>query len=234
MPSDESKTTGLRRRDALAAAGAGALGLGLFWTNGRRWIDSAGAVVDERTVAAGACTLTKELTEGPYWIPNNLTRRNVTEHKHGVPLSLVLTVEDASCNLLTGADVEIWHTDAHGNYSGVGGSSSTSRFMRGHQKTNSNGVARFETIYPGWYQGRTPHIHIKVHVGGNVVHTGQLFFKGSVSRAVYRTRYYKSRGQADTTNASDNIYQSGSLLQLTKRSGAQSYIGRKTLVVNAA
>ena len=62
----------------------------------------------------------------------------------------------------------------------------------------------------------------------------QLFFTGSVSHAVYRTRYYKARGQADTSNAADNIYERGSLLQLTKRKGAASYIGRKTLVVNTA
>ena len=231
---DETKSKrGLRRRDALAAAGAA--GLGLFWTNGHRWVDAAGAAVEESAVAAGSCTLTRELTEGPYWIPNNLTRRDVTAGKHGVPLSLVLTVEDAACNILTGADVEIWHCDAKGNYSGVGNQSSSSRFLRGHQKTNSKGVARFDTIYPGWYRGRTPHIHLKVHVGGNEVHTGQLFFGGAASRAVYRTRYYKSRGQADTTNASDGIYERGSLLQLSKRkTTALSYIGRKALVVNTA
>lgn len=229
---DNTTHGGLRRRDALASAGA--LGLGLFWTNGRGWVDAAGAAVDEDAVAAGSCTLTKQLTEGPYWIENDLTRRDVTENRHGVPLSLVLTVEDASCNLLAGADVEIWHADAAGKYSGVGSAGSSSRFLRGHQKTGAKGVARFETIYPGWYRGRTPHIHLKVHVSGNEVFTGQLFFKGSVTRAVYRTRYYKSRGQADTTNASDNIYERGSLLQLTKRRGEHSYIGRKTLAVDTA
>jgi protocatechuate 3,4-dioxygenase beta subunit len=183
---DSTTQGGLRRRDALASAGA--LGLGLFWTNGRGWVDAAGAAV----------------------------------------------AEDASCNLLEGADVEIWHADAAGNYSGVGSAGSSSRFLRGHQKTGAKGVARFETIYPGWYRGRTPHIHLKVHVSGNEVFTGQLFFKGSVTRAVYRTRYYKSRGQADTTNASDNIYERGSLLQLTKRRGEHSYVGRTTLVVDTA
>ena len=226
---DERTDARFRRRDALAAAGA--LGVGLFWTNGCGWTDSSGATVTEETVAAGACTLTRELTEGPYWVENDLTRRNVTEGKHGVPLSLVLTVEDASCQIVAGADVEIWHADAKGRYSGVNGAST--RFLRGHQKTNSRGVARFETIYPGWYMGRTPHIHLKVYVGGDAVHTGQLFFKGSVSRAVYRTKYYRSRGQADTTNASDGIYESGSLVPVTKRGGGgRGYIGRKVLVVD--
>jgi protocatechuate 3,4-dioxygenase beta subunit len=229
---EQTRTPGFRRREVLAAAGA--VGLGLVWTNGRGWIDAAGAAVDEEAVAAASCTLSKELTEGPYWIENGLTRRDVTGNRHGVPLTLVLTVEDSStCRVIKRADVEIWHADADGDYSGIGSAGSSSRWLRGHQKTNAKGVARFETIYPGWYTSRTPHIHLKVHVGGNEVHTGQLFFKESVTRAVYRTRYYRSRGQADTTNTADNIYERGSLLQLSKRKGERSYIGRKTLVVDA-
>ena len=180
----------LRRREALVAAGAA--GLGLVWTNGSGWIDAAGVAVEEDAVAAASCTLSKELTEGPYWIDNNLTRRNVTAGRRGVPLTLLLTVEDSdTCKVIKGADVEIWHADRKGAYSGVGSAGSSSRFLRGHQKTNAKGVARFETIYPGWYQGRSPHIHLKVHVGGGEVFTGQLFFKDSVSRAVYRSRLYR-------------------------------------------
>ena len=63
----------------------------------------------------------------------------------------------------------------------------------------------FHTIYPGWYRGRTPHIHVKVHVDGDV-HTGQIFFPDAVSARVYRTNHYASHGQADTTNAEDMIY----------------------------
>ena len=69
----------LRRREALASAGA--LGLGLVWTNGCAWFDSAGAAVEEDAVEAAACTLSKELAEGPYWIENGLTRRDVTEDR---------------------------------------------------------------------------------------------------------------------------------------------------------
>ena len=107
--------------------------------------------------------------------------------------------------------------------------------MRGHQKANSKGVARFDTIYPGWYRGRTPHIHLKVHVGGDVVHTGQLFFPDRISAAVYRKAPYRSNGQADTTNANDNIYvQAGgsrARAKLVRRSGARGYVGSVTLGV---
>ena len=63
-------------------------------------------------------------------------------------------------------------------------------FLRGGQRTNASGVATFETIYPGWYPGRAVHIHVKVHVGGNVVHTGQLFFPAASPNAVYRKAPY--------------------------------------------
>jgi protocatechuate 3,4-dioxygenase beta subunit len=231
MNDDRDKTTTLRRREALAAA---ASGIGVLWTASCGGRDGAAAATAEQT--STSCTLSRELTEGPYWIDTNLTRRDITEDRDGMPLRLVLRVQDAStCRALAGADVEIWHADAAGEYSGFdggrGGQTST-RYLRGHQKTGANGRAVFDTIYPGWYRGRTPHIHLKVHVGGNAVHTGQLFFRDSVSAAVYDTRYYRSRGAAETSNAEDTIYESASRLALRKRR-AGGYLGRMTLNVEA-
>ena len=57
-------------------------------------------------------------------------------------------------------------------------------------------LSELDVLYPG----RTPHIHMKVHVGGTEVHTGQLFFSDATSAAVYRTSAYAGRGEADTTN----------------------------------
>ena len=201
-PEDDDRLT-LRRREALAAAGAG--GLVLMLGAGRSLLTDAVAA-DPAASLAGACTLTKELTEGPYWIENSLTRRDITEGKHGVPLALVFTVRDVStCAVIPGADVEVWHADAAGVYSGFSAAGlgsavaaatpqNSKRFLRGHQPADSRGRARFDTIYPGWYTGRTPHIHLKVHVGGNEVHTGQVFFPDKVSRSVFRTTRYRSRG----------------------------------------
>jgi hypothetical protein len=92
------------------------------------------------------------------------------------------------------------------------------------------------TIYPGWYQGRTPHIHLKVHVGGNVVHTGQLFMSEKTTAAVYRHAPYSAHGEPDTTHAADMIYgQAGgskSTLKLTRRNaGKAGYVGIITLGV---
>lgn len=105
------------------------------------------------------------------------------------------------------------------------------RFLRGHQRTDAQGRARFDTIYPGWYSGRTPHIHLKVHVGGNVVHSGQVFMPDAQSHAVYRTRYYKGRGIEDTSSARDSIYEPRSLLAVTRRPGNRGFRGAIHLAV---
>ncbi len=160
-------------------------------------------------VASGAisCVLTPELTQGPYYVPNEKVRRNITEGKPGVPLDLRLTVVDAStCKPIKSAAVDIWHADALGVYSGAIANDPGTNFMRGVQKTDSTGLARFESVYPGWYQGRAVHIHVKVHLGGTVVHTGQLFFNDAFTDTVYKRSPYNTRGSRDTRNASDSIY----------------------------
>jgi protocatechuate 3,4-dioxygenase beta subunit len=93
---------------------------------------------------------------------------------------------------------------------------------------------KFHTIYPGWYHGRTTHIHVKVHVGGKVVRTGQLYFRDALTAAVYRNRSpYKARGQKDTPNAGDMIYADGGR-QSTLRVSTHGtgYIGRLALGVH--
>jgi protocatechuate 3,4-dioxygenase beta subunit len=105
------------------------------------------------------------MTEGPFYIAREKVRRNITDGHPGTPLVLRLTVVDAStCKPIKGAAVDIWHADAAGNYSVFGAGSGNRTFMRGIQRTDANGVATFRTVYPGWYQGRTVHIHVKVHV----------------------------------------------------------------------
>src|SRR5438067_1959520 len=106
---------------------------------------------------------------------------------------------------LSGFDA--WHADAGGVYSGVAGNSGP--FLRGVQKTDRNGLAVFDTIYPGWYQGRAVHIHVKVHAGGNVVHTGQLFFPDALTDQVYKAAPYRARGNPDVADTADSIYRNG-------------------------
>jgi len=215
----------LTRRSLLRLAGLGAAAFGADALKSGWLTDEAAA--GPAAVASGAvsCVLAPEQTEGPYYIANEKVRRNITEGRPGRPLTLRLAVVDAStCKPIKGAAVDVWHCDASGNYSGVDGDDGT--FMRGVQRTNAQGIATFRTVYPGWYQGRTVHIHVKVHVRGNVVHTGQLYFPDRVTDAVYRKSPYSGRSNRDVRNAADAIYRNGgkrSLLGL-RRSGA-GYIG---------
>jgi protocatechuate 3,4-dioxygenase beta subunit len=185
-------------------------------------------------VASGAvtCVLTPEQTEGPYYIPGERIRRNITEGKRGVPLTLrVLVVNASTCKPIKGAAVDVWHCDAAGAYSGVGGLRNRT-FLRGIQRTNAQGLAVFQTIYPGYYQGRTVHIHVKVHLAGNVIHTGQLYFSDAVTDAVFRRAPYNRRPRRTTRNANDAVYRNGgrrSLLRL--RRNRTGYVGSITLGV---
>src|SRR2546425_761645 len=102
-------------------------------------------------VASGAisCVLAPEMTQGPYYVPNEKLRRNITEGKAGVPLELRLTVVDASkCKPIKSAAVDIWHADAGGVYSGAIANNAGTNFLRGIQRTDRNGLALFESIYP--------------------------------------------------------------------------------------
>jgi protocatechuate 3,4-dioxygenase beta subunit len=185
-------------------------------------------------VASGeiSCVLTPELTEGPYYLSGEKVRRNITEGRPGVQLALALAVVDAStCKPIKGAAVDIWHCDALGVYSG--GQGNTGTFMRGIQRTDANGLARFTTVYPGWYTGRAVHIHVKVHIGGNVVHTGQLFFNDAVTDAVYTLAPYNTRGARDVRDSSDSIYRNGGSKSLLKVSKSGSgYVGKITMGVH--
>jgi hypothetical protein len=204
---------------AAAAGGAGAFRL-----------DDADGASGPLAVSSGLvkCVLTPELTEGPFYVAGEKLRRDVTEGKAGTALLLKLTVVNAStCKPVKNASVEIWHCDAGGVYSGAVANNPGTNFLRGVQKTNATGVATFKTIYPGWYQGRAVHIHVKVHVAGAVVHTGQLFFPAGVTNVVYKRAPYSAHGTTpDTLNPNDSIFRNGgSKGLLTLKKDGTGYIG---------
>jgi protocatechuate 3,4-dioxygenase beta subunit len=234
----------MSRRTLIQLSGLGATALATVGWKGRA---SATQLPDTAITAGVSCVLTPEQTEGPYYIPDEKVRSNITEHKPGTPLTLRLTVVDATaCAPVQGAAVDIWHCDASGSYSGFeqasagsapggnGGPTDHDTFLRGVQRTNAHGACQFQTIYPGWYRGRTVHIHVKVHVGGNVVHTGQLYFPDSLTTKVYQKPPYNVRAaERDTWNATDSIYRNGgpqSMLTI-KGDGAGGYTGSITLGV---
>ena len=215
----------LTRRDSLLRLGGFAVAaLGL------RGLEPGAA-----DAASVSCILTPEQTEGPYYIAGEKLRRNITEGRPGTALVLRTFVVDAStCRPIRNAAVDIWHADASGVYSGFGSGAASRTFMRGIQRTNAKGLAQFRTVYPGWYPGRTVHIHVKVHVSGNVVHTGQLYFPDTVTDAVYRRAPYVSRPNRQTRNGDDMIYGSGgrrSLLKVRRSSGGV-YVATITMGVH--
>jgi protocatechuate 3,4-dioxygenase beta subunit len=173
-------------------------------------------------VATPACVVTPTETEGPYFVDERLNRSDITidptdgAARKGVPLTLTFTVArvgSGGCTALSGAQVDVWHCDAGGVYSDVAANNSAGkRFLRGYQVTDSTGVAKFTTIYPGWYGGRAVHIHFKVRTfsGGSKTYefTSQLFFDDTVTDAIYKQAPYSSRPSRDTRNQADMVYTS--------------------------
>ena len=127
--------------------------------------------------------LTPQATEGPFYFDPKLVRADIAEGKHGAPLTLTLQMVNAKdCARLEQARVDVWHSDGLGLYSGFAaqetGSARGETFLRGTQFANADGEVRFETIYPGWYPGRTPHIHFKVATASGGLLTSQFYIAG--------------------------------------------------------
>jgi protocatechuate 3,4-dioxygenase beta subunit len=195
---------------------------------------------------ATQCTLSPELTEGPYYFDVDSIRSDITEDREGTPLRLALRVLDAgSCEPIDNAVVDIWHCDAEGLYSGFeaastgggggpggGGRSDEETYLRGAQVTNNDGIVEFKTVYPGWYRGRTVHIHAKVHLDRRTVLTTQLFFDERVSERVYAAQPYAGDTGRDTFNDSDGIFSDD--LVLTARRDGDGWLGLLTFNVRRA
>ncbi|MGR3795479.1 dioxygenase family protein [Vannielia sp. SX4] len=160
-------------------------------------------------ITGNVCLIQRATTEGPYYIDPGLIRADVTEGLPGLPLALALQVVDADCRPMEGARVDIWHCDATGRYSGYARENTAGEtFMRGTQVTRAGGVARFKTIYPGWYRGRAVHVHYKVWLNSREVLTSQLFFPEAVTDQVYeKVAAYGGRGTRDRRNETDRIAQ---------------------------
>jgi len=199
----------LNRRQALAGFGTVSLGAVLAACGGSS-NDAPPADDTSEFDAAARCEQTAELTEGPYYFDADAIRSDIREDRPGAPLRLGIRVRSAgSCEPIKDAVVDIWHCDAGGVYSGFEAGEGE-RFLRGTQITNADGVAEFTTVYPGWYQGRTVHIHAKVHLDRKTVLTTQLFFDDAFTDQLYAsTAPYSSQGERDVRNEDDNIFSGG-------------------------
>lgn len=207
----------LTRRRALALIGAtGASLCGIAFT---------------ARAAAGstpACVVRPAQTEGPFFVDGELERSDIRfdarggNARPGTPLRLrfnVARMAGASCTPLAGAQVHVWHSDASGAYSDTGvrrAAATSAQFLRGYQLTDAAGAAQFLTIYPGWYGGRTAHIHFKIRLpsapGSNTgtrEYTSQLYFDDALSDQVFAAAPYNGHGKRELRNADDFLYRSG-------------------------
>jgi len=226
---DDDKPVGriLSRREILKLMGgtSAAMFLGLSLPN----------LIKAQTPTATAlptCIVKPDLTEGPYFVANDLNRMDIHVEpsdgsiQAGIPLHLIFQVSDVTggqCDPLEDAQVDVWHCDALGAYSGVndpGFDNSGEMWLRGYQNTDDMGRAEFLTIVPGWYSGRAVHIHFKIRTAGlngeDYEFTSQLFFDPDHIEELYQQVPYASNGLPDTPNDTDNIFQSSDgLLTLT-------------------
>jgi protocatechuate 3,4-dioxygenase beta subunit len=192
---------------------------------------------------AGVCSITPEVTEGPFYFDLELERQDITEGRKGVPLVVRLQAVDAQCRPLARARVDIWHCDAKGIYSGYpgqgdGGNIDTSgqKFLRGIQHTDERGIVMFRTIYPGWYSGRTTHIHFKVFPDDKSVMTGQMFFPDGLSEHLFTSvaPYNHRPHRRDVFNRDDGIARrAGPLSQVALREAVNAYEALLIVAIDA-
>lgn len=167
-----------------------------------------------------ACELTCSSTLGPCYA-ETIERRDISEGDPGLPVRLALKIVDVDCNPIVGAEVDVWHTNANGLYSGEDASTfctlgdpaaTASRWMRGVQITDRDGRVDFDTCFPGWYGGRTIHIHFQIRIGGFDHVTSQLFFDDALSDEIIgKQPIYSDRGARDTTNDDDGVIGGGDI-----------------------
>ena len=216
MESDDRPTGRvLTRREVLAVLGV----------SGASLLVGCRTAPKSAVAALPGCVVRPEQTLGPYFVDEGLERGDIRsdpstgQASSGAPLALAFVVSrvgEAGCAPLSGARVEVWQCDADGVYSDVKDplfDTTGRKFLRGHQLTDAAGKAQFTTIYPGWYPGRTVHIHFKIHgepaAGRGYEFASQIYFDDSMTDRVHAAAPYAARGARTTRNRDDAIYQRG-------------------------
>jgi protocatechuate 3,4-dioxygenase beta subunit len=161
-----------------------------------------------------ACILTCSQTLGPCY-GTTLVRKDISDGHDGLPVRLSLLVVDESCKPIEGATVDIWHTAPEGAYSAFAAGSfcnpsdddlSSKTFFRGVQVTDANGRVDFDTCFPGWYSGRSIHIHFTIRINDEEYVTSQLYFPDTLTDEIVAGQpLYSDRGARDTNNTNDSV-----------------------------
>jgi protocatechuate 3,4-dioxygenase beta subunit len=232
MPTDDAPVGRLlSRRDVVRLLGGSAA-----------WLMTGGAMPPwiGASTPSPACIVRPEQTEGPYFVDERLHRSDIRADptdgrvRPGTPLRLTLAISrmmGSGCRPLPNAHVDLWHCDALGVYSDVKDphfNTIGQKFLRGYQMTDASGEVRFLTIYPGWYAGRTVHIHVKIRIAapGNrsFEFTSQLYFDDALSNRVYADPPYATRGLRTARNEDDRIFRrGGDQLLLAPTPASQGY-----------
>lgn len=203
------------------------------------------AVATTNASLSTGCVVRPELTEGPVFVEEDLNRSDIRldpsngKMSEGVPLDLTFNVtrlDNSACIPLSGVQVDIWHCDADGIYSDtteLGMQTVGQKFLRGYQVTDESGVAKFTTIYPGWYKGRAVHIHFKMRTGDSYDFTSQLFFDDTLTDEVFAAAPYNTRGERSLRNDDDGIFgQSGGQMMLTVNKSDTGYAATFTVALD--
>jgi protocatechuate 3,4-dioxygenase beta subunit len=171
------------------------------------------------SAVATACTIYPSQTLGPCYAQMPMMREDISDGLNGLPLRLsFLLVRSGGCTPVPNASIDIWHSGSDGIYSAYATGTicnpgtvdvRSKMFCRGVLTTNEMGRADFSTVFPGWYTGRTIHIHFTIRLNNRESVTSQLYFEDTLTDEILAQGSYMSRGRRDTTNSSDSIFRSG-------------------------
>lgn len=196
--------------------------------------------------------LTESLTEGPCYFDSEY-RDDISEGQTGLPMMLCLQLVDANCNPLSGYEIEVWHCDVEGIYSGDTSDSSdangfnssfctgndsdalAAKWFRGIKVTDSAGRVDFASCFPGWYSSRVIHIHFRVKNNNNDEVVSQFAFSDEFVDAICTTHSdYSSRGEPDTHLSSDTVFRSsdGDYLFDLQQNADGSLLAYKRIIIS--
>ncbi|KAH8587767.1 Intradiol ring-cleavage dioxygenase [Bisporella sp. PMI_857] len=182
--------------------------------------------VEEIIYSNSSCILSPEGEIGPYYVLGEYVRQNITEDQLGVPVIIdAQFINVATCEPVPNLMWDLWHANSTGVYGGVIGSSNgnpddlsnlNNTFLRGLQLSDADGVAQFDSIFPGHYSGRATHMHVVGHLngtilpngtytGGTIAHIGQLFFDQDLITEVNLLPPYVDNAIAITENVNDRV-----------------------------